>query len=346
MHTINISKIKEKINELNKSIFLKVIFFLIVIIFLFVIKLLITIPSYHKESTPIISSDHYYESVPIPSEIDFAGEKVPIHKFDVYESLERELLVNTFWHSQTFLMLKRSQRFFPIVVPILKKYNIPEDFKYLLAIESNFSTVVSPAGAAGYWQFMKETAKKYGLEITDEVDERYNLEKSTEAACKYLNDLYKIFKNWTLVAAAYNIGEGNLTTIISKQKLNSYYDLFFNEETARYVYRILAVKLIFSNPQKYGFFVPSSQRYYPIPVENISIDSTISDIPQFALDMGINYKILRLLNPWIRKYQLTNPTKKTYIFKIPKPEYRNIEVLKKYYSELDSTIILNTDTIK
>lgn len=292
----------------------------------------------------IHSSNFYVTSPEIPYNLTFAGEKVPLENFDVYESLDRELLVNTYFHSQTILSLKRAYRFFPVVEPILKKYQIPDDFKYLLVIESNFTNSISPAGATGYWQFMKATALKYNLEITEEVDERYHLIKSTEAACKHLKDLYSYYKSWTLAAAAYNAGTGNIDRVVSLQKTKNYYDLHLNEETARYVYRILAVKIIMSNPKKYGFYIPNKTKYFPVPTEILQIDSSIADLPKFALDLGINFKLLKIFNPWLRKYQLTNKDRKIYHIEIPKKEYRDINKLMQLIN-VEDTLNLSTDSI-
>jgi len=256
----------------------------------------------------------------LPYKLDFCNEPVPLERLDVRESLDRELLVNTYWHSQTFLLFKRANRFFPLIEPILKNNNIPDDFKYLALIESGFTNVVSAAGATGFWQFLKTTGEKYGLIINDEVDERYNLEKSTQAACKYINNSYSFFKNWTLAAAAYNMGDVGLSNQIKNQKVFNYYDLFLNSETARYIYRILAIKIIFENPQKYGFYFEKEDLYPLVNTQKISIDSAITDLAQFALDLGINYKILKEYNPWLRKPSLQNKTKNTYQISIPEQE--------------------------
>jgi len=256
----------------------------------------------------------------IPSTLTFAGELVPLDRLDVREGLDRELLVNMYWHSQTFLHFKRAKRYFPIIEPILKANNIHDDFKYLALIESGFANVVSPAGAAGFWQFMKATGTKYNLIIDDEVDERYNLEKATVAACKFLNSTYSTFNSWTLAAAAYNMGPTGVTNQIKSQKVDSYYDLFLNTETARYVYRILAVKLIFETPEKYGFVLNQNELYPYIKTESITVDSAIVDLAQFAIDKGINYKILKEFNPWLRKATLTNKAKNTFEIKIPVKE--------------------------
>ncbi len=324
----------------------KVVLLLIILLVFFLGYKYLSYSSGSVQQNNIVHLSNFYVTAPeIPSKLDFAGEPVPIENLDVYESLDRELLVNTYYHSQTILSIKRSHRFFPVIEPILKKYDIPDDFKYLLVIESNFTNSVSPAGAAGFWQFMKPTAQKYGLEITEEIDERYNLVKATEAACKHLKDLYSYYKSWTLSAAAYNAGTGNIDRVVSLQKTTNYYDLFLNEETARYVYRILAVKIILSNPQKYGFYIPKKSRYFPVPTEKIQVDSSIADLPQFAIDLGINYKLLRIFNPWIRKYQLTNKDKKTYVFEIPRKEYRDINKLMQLFY-LTDTLGVATDSIQ
>lgn len=253
----------------------------------------------------------------IPETLYFAGESVPIERLDVRESLDRELLVNTYWHSQTFLFFKRANRYFPVIEPILKKNNIPDDFKYLSLIESGFSNVVSPSGAVGFWQLLKVTGEKWGLIINDEVDERYNFEKSTEAACKYLNNSYNIFKNWTLAAAAYNMGDAGLGNQMKNQKVYNFYDIYLNSETARYIYRILAVKTIFENPGKYGFYFKKSDLYPPVKTQSLVVDTSITDLAQFALDNGINYKILKEYNPWLRKISLINKTKNSFFIQIP-----------------------------
>lgn len=263
----------------------------------------------------------------IPDNIDFAGETVPVNLFYVREALERELLVNTFWQSNTLLMIKRAWRFFPVIEPILKENNIPDDFKYLALIESGFDNVVSPAGAAGFWQFMKSTAKSYKLEINDEIDERYNLNKATSAACKYLNESNKKFKSWTMTAAAYNMGNSGLSNQVNIQKSNNYYDLNLNTETARYVFRIIALKIILSEPTKYGFYLRKNELYQPIKTKKYVVDSTVKDLGEFALKMNVNYKILKLFNPWLRKNSLTNNDKKEYVILLPDNEFINYSKL-------------------
>ncbi|OFX45771.1 MAG: hypothetical protein A2046_07300 [Bacteroidetes bacterium GWA2_30_7] len=287
---------------------------------------------YNKE----FNSKYNVFSIPIPDKLDFAGENVPLKLFDVRESLDRELHVNTYWQSQTMFYLKKANRYFPIMEPILKRNNIPDDFKYLAVIESGLSNVTSPSGAKGVWQFLPNTAKEFGLEVNDEVDERYHLEKSTQAACKYLNEAYKIFKNWTLVAASYNVGMTSLTNSLKNQRVDNYYDLLLNEETARYPYRIISIKLIMSQPNNYGFHFRKKDLYSNIPSDIVKIDSSIQDLTNFAFLNKINYKILKLFNPWLRQNILTNKDKKTYEIKIPKEGFREIIINEIEYNEIFS----------
>ena len=271
-----------------------------------------------EEYSEAFAGNYHLYSPPIPSEVSFAGEKVPIARYDVREALDRELLVNVYWQSNLLLYCKRSHRWFPVIEPILKANNIPEDFKYLALIESGFMNVTSPAKASGFWQFLKETGSNYGLEINDEVDERYHLEKATEAACKYLASSYKQHKSWALAAAAYNMGDGGVKKSIAKQQNSSYWDLQLNEETARYMYRILAAKIILSNPQQYGIRLRVVDLYQPIvPATKLQVDSSINNLVDFAIQQGITYKQLKDFNPWLRSDKLTNKEKKTYIILIP-----------------------------
>jgi len=253
----------------------------------------------------------------LPADISFAGERVPMENFDVAESLDKELLINTYWQSQTVLFLKKANRFFPVIEPILKENNIPDDFKYIALIESGLENSISPSGAKGYWQFLEGTAKEYGLEVNKEVDERYHLIKSTEAACRYFAKAYEKFDNWTVAAASYNMGRTNIIRQINRQKSDNYYDLVLGDETGRYIYRILAVKLILENPENYGFNLRDNDLYEPIPTYKVKIDSTINDFADFAKNYNINYKILKYFNPWLRDNQLKNPARNTYFIDIP-----------------------------
>jgi membrane-bound lytic murein transglycosylase D len=271
--------------------------------------------NYSGRSEPYSGIPH--NSPYVPAEISFSGENVPLQYFDVYESLERELIINMYFHSQTLVSLKKSSRYFPSVEPILKRNNVPDDFKYLLVAESGFSFTVSPAGAAGFWQILDGTGKEYGLEISEEIDERYHLEKATEVACKYLLESYKVYNNWTMVAASYNAGRKGIERQIERQGETSYYDLLLNDETARYVFRILAIKIIFEHPEDYGFNIPLSERYLPIPHKLITVTSPIDDMGNFAREQGTNYKMLKFMNPWLRDTKLSNATQKEYLIKIP-----------------------------
>lgn len=270
-------------------------------------------PAYQK-----MFNEHYrIFSLNLPASANFAGEKVPLEILDVREKLDRELMVNTYWQSNTLLLHKRANRYFAVIEPILKKHGIPEDFKYLALIESGLENVVSPAGAAGFWQLMKASAGEYGLEVNDKIDERYNLKKSTEAACRYLKDAYRTFGSWTMAAASYNLGKDGLYRQLKKQKVNNYYDLLLNSETARYVYRIVAVKEILNNSTKYGYIFRKSDLYPPIPTKEIRVDSTVSDLAAFSQQYNLNYKILKMLNPWLRDNILPNKSGKTYFIEIP-----------------------------
>lgn len=253
----------------------------------------------------------------IPTKMTFAGEYVPLEIQDVREKLDHELLVNAYWQSQTLLFNKRANRWFPVIEPILKSEGVPEDFKYLAVIESGLQNVVSPAGATGYWQLLRGTGREYGLEINNEVDERYNIEKSTRAACAYLKEAYEKFGSWTMAAASYNMGMRGLSNQLERQKANNYYDLLLNSETARYIYRTLAVKEILSKPGQYGFHFRPKDLYQPYETYTVEIDSAVDDFAVFAFAHGVNYKILKILNPWLRDSYITNPTEKTYQIKLP-----------------------------
>ena len=256
-----------------------------------------------------------------PLEVDFAGEKTPLNISDVNERFDRELLVNANLHASTILIIKRANRAFPIIEPILKRNGIPDDFKYLAVIESGLVNAVSGSGARGVWQFMPETAKERGMEVTETVDERYNLEKATDAACKYLLDAKQKFGTWTLAAASYNGGMNGVNKQIEIQKVSNYYDLLLTEETSRYVFRILALKEIMKNPDKYGFVIPQQELYQTIPTRTVEIDSSISDFANFAKIQGINYKILKIHNPWLRNTKLDNSANKKYFIEIPLKGY-------------------------
>ncbi len=253
----------------------------------------------------------------IPGTMEFAGEKVPLQNFEVKERVQREFLVNAFWYSATILGMERANRWFPVIEPILKKYGVPEDFKYVPVIESNLYNTTSYAGAVGFWQFTKDVAKKYGLEIDDQVDERYNVEKSTEAACKYLLHADSIFHSWTLAAASFNMGVNGLEKQIERQEEHNYYNLLLSDQTSRYVPRLLAVKEIFTHPHTYGFYLTKDELYPPLRTYAIKIKSAIDDWTGFALSHGVNYKILKYYNPWLRDTSLANKKRITYEIMLP-----------------------------
>ncbi|MDX2002380.1 MAG: lytic transglycosylase domain-containing protein [Chitinophagales bacterium] len=255
--------------------------------------------------------------IKIPMNVEFAGERVPLEQNDVKERFDRELLVNTYWHSNSLQMFKQSAKALPIIEKILKEEGVPDDFKYLAIAESGLRDVISPSSAAGVWQFLKPTAEELGLKVTDEVDERFHLEKSTRAACKYLKNCKQMFGTWTLAAASYNIGHNRMKDIVKQQKVGSYYDLYLNEETSRYIFRIMALKEIFTHPKKYGFYLGREDLYETIPYKTVKVDTTINDLSQFALDMGSNYKNLKLLNPWIRQNKLPVSDSTGYQVRIP-----------------------------
>ncbi|MBN2746227.1 MAG: lytic transglycosylase domain-containing protein [Bacteroidales bacterium] len=277
--------------------------------------------------------DYRIYNPPIPEKMDFAGEELPLDVFYVAESFEREILVNTFWHSNSLLVFKRANRWFPIIEPILKENNIPDDFKYLAVIESGLTNATSPAGAKGFWQFMKTTAIQYGLEVNGQVDERLHVEKATKAACRYLKDAHKKYGSWVSVAASYNMGMGGLSNQMSRQGENSYFDLSLNSETARYVYRIAALKAIFTAPKNYGFYLKPSDLYPKLSCDLVTLDSSVNDFAVYAKNLNISYRMLKELNPWILTTQLTNSNAKEYQVKIPTKELNNYSKLKSEMSD-------------
>ena len=262
------------------------------------------------------------KSFALPDTLLFAGERVPLENFDTRESLDRELNSNAYLHSLTMLSIKRANRYFPVIEPILEANGIPDDFKYLAVAESNLSNVVSPANATGYWQLLTGTGREYGLEITSEIDERYHLEKSTEAACRYLLKSYEKYDDWALVAASYNGGRNGIDRQIGIQGQHNYFDLLLTEETARYLFRVLSFKVILSDPSSYGFDVPSEHLYPEIEYETVVIDGPVASFADFAASYGTNYKILKALNPWLREPSLTNRHGKSYQIKVPAKDAR------------------------
>lgn len=257
------------------------------------------------------------KALTLPENLNLAGERVPIEIPDVKERMDRELLVNTYWQSNGLLLLKRANKYFPILEPLLKEYGLPDDFKFLALAESGFIDETSTAGAAGMWHFMKATGKEYGLEINDNVDERYHIEKSTKVAAEYLKNAKERFGSWTLAAAAYNAGNYGVAKRLETQQVTSYYDALLPDETERYVFRILALKEIMNNPKKYGFVFEDSDLYTLPKTYTVKVDTAISNIATFAKGFGITYKELKIHNPWLRENKLNNKSRKLYEIEIP-----------------------------
>ncbi|WP_455664807.1 lytic transglycosylase domain-containing protein [Phocaeicola sp.] len=283
-------------------------------------------PKAEQEDTTIVREDPgitalKYSSPEVPANIEFCGKVIDLTRFDRHERMDRELLAFTYMHSTSLQMLKKANRYFPIVEPILKENGIPDDFKYLMVIESNMNpTARSSAGAAGLWQFMQGTGRDYGLEVNSNIDERYHVEKATHAACRYLKDAYAKYHDWVAVAASYNAGQARIASQLAKQDVDDSLDLQLVEETARYVYRILAAKQMFSNPAAFGFRLRASDLYPPIPYTEVTVTKNINDLARFARSKGITLAILKNMNPWLRETSLSNHSGWTYVLKIPTKE--------------------------
>lgn len=253
----------------------------------------------------------------IPKELDFAGEKVPLEKGDIFERLEREIYVNAYWESNMILLLKRSAKYLPEIERMLKENGIPDDFKYVAIAESALMNVGSPAGARGFWQIMESTGKEYGLEITNDVDERYHFEKSTLAATKYLKKAHARFGDWTAVAASYNMGQSGFNRRQEEQLHDNYYELYLNDETSRYLFRILAFKVIFENPGAFGYHFRESDYYKNPTFRTVRVEEDIKDLPKWAKENGSSYKDLKLYNPWLRDRNLNVKRGKSYEIVLP-----------------------------
>ena len=283
-----------------------------------------------EESNPVkeeeIRVDPTYKisAIAIPEDLNFAGEAVPQEDPEIMERIDREFLVNTYWQSNALLLMKRAHKYFPIIEPILLKNGVPEDFKYLAVAESGLQNVVSPAGARGFWQIMKPTGREYGLEINDNVDERYHLEKATQVACDYLKKYKEKYGSWTLAAAAYNAGTGSIDRYMNIQQTDSYYDLLLGDETGRYVFRIMAIKEILKDPETYGFKIEEEDLYQNVPTFQVEVDTAVSSFAEFARNYGISYKILKRHNPWLREHHLNNSSRKKYQISIPMKGYYKV----------------------
>ena len=264
------------------------------------------------------TSDTYkIKALKLSPNLNLAGEIVPLDQPDIKERMDRELLVNTYWQSNGLLLIKRANKYFPVLEPLLKKYGLPDDFKYLAVAESALIDETSSAGAAGFWHFLKSTGKEYGLEINKNVDERYNIEKSTKVAAEYLKKSKERFGSWTLAAAAYNAGNARIANSLETQKVTSYYDVLLPDETERYVFRIIALKEVLSNPKAYGFIFDQNDLYTNPKTKIVQVDTVITNIADFAKSFGTNYKELKLHNPWLRENKLNNKSRKLYEIKIP-----------------------------
>lgn len=268
-------------------------------------------------------------NAPIPSKIDFAGEEVPLSDYDIRERLDYELTVNMYYHSKMQFYLKRANRWFPVIEPILKEEGMPDDFKYLAVIESALSQAISPSGAKGFWQFMTGTGKEYDLRINGDIDERYHVEKSTRAACEYLRKAKIKFGNWTAAAASYNMGKAGLSRRMESQYSENYYDLKLNNETARYIFRLLAIKEIMENPSKYGFNLSNESLYQPYQTKTVEVDSAITDLAAWSIEMNSNYKVVKKLNPWILGNSLPSYAGSKFKILLPKEDFP-LKPMKKY----------------
>ncbi len=291
---------------------------------------LIALPMLYQYSVPDkedisfkekFNRDYRIYAINLPKNLVFLNERVPLERYNISEKLDRELLVNTYWQSQTLLFFKRTQKWFPIIEPILKEEGVPDDFKYLAVIESGLQDIVSPSGAAGFWQIMKSTGKEYGLEVNSSVDERYHLEKATRAACTYLKEAYEKYGSWIIAAASYNMGMNGMNRRLEEQSVGSYFDLHLNSETARYVYRMMAVKLILENPSDFGFTFREKDLYRNIPTQEVEVSSSINDLSSFALEQGISLSLLKTLNPWLRSDQLSVSANNKYQIAVPTEQY-------------------------
>ena len=253
----------------------------------------------------------------VPSQVNFAGELMQLDEDDLMERMDKELLVNTYWQSNTLLMMKRANKFFPQIERILKEEEVPDDFKYLALIESGLENLRSPAGAKGFWQILRTTGREYELEVNSNVDERYNIELSTRMACAYLKKAKERLGSWTLAAASYNRGIAGINRILKKQQADNYYDLLLGTETKRYMFRILAVKEIMQAPERYGFFVEDAQLYSPLEYRTVAVDTAITNIARFSKQMGVNYKTMKIYNPWLLQNHLNNKSRKLYHIALP-----------------------------
>jgi membrane-bound lytic murein transglycosylase D len=277
-------------------------------------------PRYQTESQENVSAyKPIYISAPeTPRNYTLFGERMPLEQWDVRERLDREILVNTYMQGSTAYIIKQMGRWLPMIEARLRANNIPDDFKYLCIAESALQNQTSRVGAVGFWQFMPATAPIYGLHIDGEVDERYNPEKSTDAACKYLKEAYNKFGNWTSAAASYNCGMGGMNGALTNQGETSFYNVLLPEETMRYVFRIAALKYILDNQKMFGYNLNDEMIYHPLELRSETISSGIGSLVSYAKSRGTNYKTIRMLNPWMRDKFLNNSKGRTYTILLPR----------------------------
>lgn len=274
-----------------------------------------------QENTATATTALGFSCPAVPESIEFCGKKIDLTRFDRYERMDRELLAFTYMHSTSLQTIKKANRYFPVVEPILKEHGIPDDFKYLMVIESNCNPLArSHAGASGLWQFMQTTGREYGLEVNKNIDERYHVEKATVAACKYIKDAYRKYGDWVAVAASYNAGQARIASQQTKQQVDDTLDLYLVEETARYVYRIIAAKIMFQNPSAFGFRLKASELYTPVPYKEVTVTTGIANLADWAKGQGTTYALLKNLNPWLRDSFLQNTSGRTYVLRIPTQE--------------------------
>jgi hypothetical protein len=304
--SVNLKQIKQNIMQSKRKagnfIFVALGFVLMLSLFIYAAN------PFNTEWKKEVKKNYNIYSMPFPEQLDFAGSIIPLQDEELKERYDRELLTNMYWQSQTLLFIKRANKIFPEIAPILKTYDVPDDFKYLSVAESGLQAhAVSSAGAAGYWQFLDKTGKVFGLIINEEVDERYHLQKSTEAACRYFKKAYEIFGDWSLVAASYNMGIEGVKRQLASQQENNYYDLYLNQETSRYLLRIVSIKTILQQPDEYGFHVAENHHYQKQEIVFIKVQQPVKDLYAFAKQYGCTYKELKYLNPWLRKPTLLSP---------------------------------------
>ncbi|MES2680509.1 MAG: transglycosylase SLT domain-containing protein [Bacteroidota bacterium] len=292
------------------------IFFISFCIVYFVLKTFIYEPSHNSVSYS--DNNFYVLDLSIPADLEFCGEKIPANNYEIKDDLKKEFFTNSYWKNNSLVFFRKAQKWFPYIEPILKMEGVPDDFKYLAVIESHLSNASSPAGASGFWQLLPGSARNYGLEVNDEVDERYHVEKATHAACKHIKDAHKVFRNWTLSAAAYNLGIGGIIGALRRQRTDNYFDLMLNRETGSFVYRILAYKTLFSSPGHFGIKKKKWSYFPKIVFLSFKVDSSITNLEAFARHIGSDVNTIKAFNPWLLKNTLTNPGGKVYEIRIPK----------------------------